>query len=81
MTDPNDALHAFEVVAAAADAQADEMDRIEHFQVDIADIIARQVYMGNEMRAAGLPELAIAHTLATMAPEWWWERNQKGKKS
>lgn len=29
MTEPNDALHAFEVVAAAADAQADEMDKEE----------------------------------------------------
>jgi hypothetical protein len=76
----DDLTRQFETIAAQADQQADEADRIECFQVDIADIIARQNYLRAEMKKAGFDRLTIAHTVATMSPEWWWERDKKGKK-
>lgn len=79
MTD--DYLHAIDQVAAAADARAEEEEQIEAFQVDIADIIARQVYLRSQMKEAGFDRLTIAHTVATMSPEWWWERDKKGRKA
>lgn len=80
MTDPNDALKAFEVVAAKADAQADEMDRVEAFQVEVADLIARQRYYQQEMKKAKFDRMTIARAVAAMGPEWWWDMHQKGKK-
>jgi hypothetical protein len=76
-----DDLSMFEHVAAQADQEAEEEEQIEAFQVDIADIIARQVYLRSQMKEAGFDRLTIAHTVATMSPEWWWERDKKGRKA
>jgi hypothetical protein len=80
MTDPQD-LKAFEVVAAAADAQADEMDKAEQFTLEVADLIAKQNFYRQEMKKARFDRMTIAHAVAAMGPEWWWNMHQqKGKK-
>lgn len=74
MTDPHDYLREIEGVAAAADAQQDEIDRIEGFQVDVADWVARLAYIQSQMVGAGVFDPAtIQQSVAAIGPAQWAE--------